>query len=332
MKPGEQREPDSMHVLLTGGGGMLGRAIRRLAPGVAPHWTILAPSHRELDLTNHGEATRFIGEGAFDLVVHAAARVGGIAANIADPIGFMLENLEINTNVIGSAREHKVPALLFAGSSCMYPKDSPDTLKEEHLLSGPLEPTNEGYALSKITGAKLCEYIASSDGLAYRTLIPCNLYGPGDHFEPERSHLVAAVLHKLHQAKISSRTEVEIWGDGTARREFLYVDDLARFILKSDAASLGEMPQYLNVGYGEDYSVADYYRMGAEAVGYSGSFTHNMEAPTGMKRKLMDSRRAQSYRWSAPTPPSEGLVATYQDYLARISADRASGQQGLETG
>lgn len=310
-----------MHVLLTGGSGMVGRAIRRLAPEVAPHWSILAPSHRELDLRNRDETGRFVGEGKFDLIIHAAARVGGIAANIADPVGYLIENLEINVNVIGGARAHNVPALLFMGSSCMYPKDLPDALKEEHLLTGPLEPTNEGYALSKITGAKLCEYIASRDGLAYRTLIPCNLYGPGDHFEPERSHLVAAILHKLHQAKMSGRTEVDIWGDGTARREFLYVDDLARFILKSDAASIGDMPQYLNVGYGEDYSVTDYYRMGAEAIGYRGNFTHNMEAPTGMKRKLMDSRLARRYGWHAPTSPGKGLAVTYQGYLARTASD-----------
>lgn len=300
---------------------MVGRAIRRLAPEVAPRKTIIAPSHRELNLMNRDETVHFIGHGRFDLIIHAAARVGGIAANIADPVSFLLENLEINANVVRGAREHKVPSLLFIGSSCMYPKDFPTILSEKHLLAGPLEPTNEGYALSKITGAKLCEYIASEDRLAFRTLIPPNLYGPGDHFETGRSHLLAAALHKLHQAKTCDEIAVEVWGDGTARREFVYVDDLAHFMLKSDTASIRKMPQYLNVGYGTDYSVTDYYRMAAAIVGYRGNFRHNLEAPTGMKQKLMDSSLAHMYGWSAPTSPADGLALAYEDYLARIEAN-----------
>lgn len=307
-----------MRVLLTGGSGMLGRAIRRLAPEAAPKKTIIAPSRRELDLSNHAETVRFIRDGRFGLIIHAAARVGGIAANIAEPVNFLLENLEINANVLRGAREEDVPSLLFIGSSCMYPKDFPTILSEKHLLAGPLEPTNEGYALSKITGAKLCEFIASEDKRAYRTLIPPNLYGPGDHFEPARSHLLAAALHKLHQAKTFEETKVEIWGDGTARREFVYVDDLAHFILRSDAASISKIPQYLNVGYGIDYSVSDYYRMAALVVGYRGTFRHNLEAPTGMKHKLIDSQLAYRYGWSAPTSPPIGLAMAYKDYLSRI--------------
>ena len=306
-----------MQVLLTGGSGLLGRALRRLAPAAAPAWSIVAPAHAELDLRDRQATARFFAAHRFDLVIHAAARVGGIAANIANPTAYLLDNLEINGNVIGEASRVRVPALLFLGSSCMYPKDLPRAIREEDLLSAPLEPTNEGYALSKIAGAKLCEFISAEQGLAFRTLIPSNLYGPGDHFEPGRSHLVAAALHKIHLAKLRGERSVEIWGDGTARREFLYVDDLARFILRSSPDSLRDQPMLMNVGTGIDHSILEYYRTGANVAGYSGGFSFNLEAPIGMRRKLLDSGRARDYGWTAPTDLATGMAAAYDDYRAR---------------
>lgn len=305
-----------MQVLLTGGSGMLGSAIRRLAPEEAPDWSIIAPNHEHLDLQDRRATARFFASNQVDLVVHTAARVGGIASNIAHPVAYLLDNLEMNDSVIGEACRTRVPGLLFLGSSCMYPKDLPHDLREEDLLSAPLEPTNEGYALSKITAAKLCEFVAAQEGLAFRTLIPCNLYGPGDHYEPERSHLIPAILHKLHQAKTENAGQVEIWGDGTARREFLYVDDLARFILRCTPDTLRGQPSCLNVGTGRDHSVLDYYRIGAQVTGYGGGFTFNLEAPTGMKRKLLDSKRAREFGWSSPTDLTVGMAATYEAYRA----------------
>lgn len=305
-----------MQVLLTGGSGLLGGAIRRLAPELAPDWILVAPTHADLDLQDRQATARFFAASGIDLVIHAAARVGGIASNIAHPMAYLLDNLEINNNVLREACRAGVPGLLYLGSSCMYPKDIPRPIREEDLLSSPLEPTNEGYALSKIAGAKLCEFISMEQGLAFRTLIPPNLYGPGDHFAPERSHLVAAILHKLHVAKTRGERSVEIWGDGTARREFLYVDDLARFILRATPATLREQPLLLNVGTGSDHSVHDYYRIGAKVTGYTGGFSFNLDAPVGMRCKLLDSRRAGEYGWSTPTGLVTGMAAAYGDYQA----------------
>lgn len=311
-----------VEVLLTGGSGMLGQAIRRLAQASGSRWSIAAPTRKELDLTDRSAVGDYLAGQQFDIVIHAAARVGGIAANMANPVDFLVDNIEINTNVIDQARRAGVPHLLFLGSSCMYPKDHRSPLVEEDILAAPLEPTNEGYALSKIAGAKLCQYVSAQIGLAYRTLIPCNLYGPGDHFTPPHSHLVASVLHKLHEAKEQTTDTVEIWGDGSARREFLYVDDLARYILDLEPDRIGQLPAYLNLGFGKDFSVLDYYRIGASVVGYEGSFRFNLDAPTGMRRKLMSSQRAQRHGWRPTTGIEAGMAAAYEYYRTTIAASQ----------
>lgn len=298
---------------------MLGRAIRRLAPKLAPGWSIAAPGRKELDLTDRAAVAAYLADRSFDLVIHAAARVGGIAANVANPVEFLVDNLEINTNVIDQARRAGVRRLLFLGSSCMYPKDYRNPLVEEDLLAAPLEPTNEGYALSKIAGAKLCQYAAAQNGLAYKTLIPCNLYGPGDNFMPPHSHLVASVLHKLHEATQSGAPSVEIWGDGSARREFLFVDDLARYILGLDGSRMEALPDCLNIGFGQDYSVLEYYQIGASVVGFGGSFRFNLDAPTGMRRKLMSSARAKKLGWKPATGIEAGMTAAYAYYRGTLA-------------
>lgn len=249
-----------------------------------------------------------------DFVVLAAAKVGGIQANVADPVGFLVENLEINNNVICAALAAGVNNLLYMGSSCMYPKDYNNPLKEEYLLAAPLEPTNEGYALAKISGAKLCEYCRKQYGVNYKTLIPCNLYGPGDHFKPGLSHLVAAIVDKIHKAKKNGEESVEIWGDGSARREFLYVDDLASFVCDS-LPILDRLPDYLNVGYGRDHSVLEYYQIAADALDYAGRFTFDTTKPVGMATKLLDSSLAYDYGWKPGTAPDEGIRKTYEYYL-----------------
>jgi len=303
-----------MKVLLTGSGGMLGMAILRVAREAAPDMEFVTSRSADCDLTDQLAVKKIFDAHGFDAVIHCAAKVGGIQANVDNPVEFMAENLAMNNNVILSALLQNVPKFLFLGSSCMYPKDYKNPLKEEYLLAAPLEPTNEGYALAKIVGAKLCEYIATSKNLAYRTLIPCNLYGPDDDFSPEKSHLIPAIIRKLHEAKENGSKEVEIWGDGTAAREFMYVDDLASFIVSS-LKKLEDLPLYLNIGIGDDHTVNDYYSVAAQVIGYEGEFIHDLSRPTGMMRKLVDISLAQKHGWKARTSLKDGLRKTVDYYV-----------------
>jgi GDP-L-fucose synthase len=232
---------------------------------------------------------------------------------MTDAIGFLSDNVCMSLNVIEGAYRADVRKLINLGSSCMYPKDYRSPLREEDLLAAPLEPTNEGYALSKLVGAKLCEFISRDRDYCYCTLIPCNLFGPGDDFSPERSHLIAAIVVKIHHALQTGSDNVEIWGDGEARREFLFVDDLADFLI-SVASRLEEVPPYLNVGYGVDYTIDDYYRMVARQMGFQGHFRHELSRPTGMRRKLLDSTRAAQLGWKPHTQIDDGVRQTVQHY------------------
>lgn len=309
-----------MKVLLTGGGGMLGRNL--LAEAGRRGIALVAPSRGELDLADAAACARFFRDVAPDVVIHAAARVGGIQANMRDQAGFLADNLVLGLNVVRTAAAMGVRRLVNIASSCMYPRDHRQPLREEDVLAAPLEPTNEGYALAKIACARLCAYLSREQGLAYRTILPCNLYGPHDHFGPERSHLVAACLHKLHQARAHGDGEVVVWGDGTARREFLYVGDLAAWILDV-LPRCSDLPDLLNVGAGDDHSVADYYRIAAEIVGWGGHFSFDTTRPVGMRRKLMDSTRAAAFGWRPVTDVRAGMRATYDWYLANASAGAA---------
>lgn len=304
-----------MRVLLTGGSGMLGQALRRLSPEIAPDLDLLAPFRADLPLTDRAAVARWFADNPVDAVIHAAARVGGIQANIADPVGFLSDNLVMNEAVIMGAHEAGVGRLVFLGSSCMYPRDHRQPLVEEDILAAPLEPTNEGYALSKIAGARLCDYVSRQyPGRAYRTLIPCNLFGAGDHFGSAASHLIAAVITKVVDARDAGADEVEIWGSGRARREFLDVDHLARFIL-TRLPDLGALPGLLNIGAGRDHSVDDYYRMVADLAGWQGRFVHDATRPEGMMAKLMSSARAESLGYRPPAGIEADLaraVAVYE--------------------
>lgn len=304
-----------MRVLLTGGSGMLGGALRRLSPEVAPDIRFLMPSRAELPLTDAAAVARWFADNPVDAVVHAAARVGGIQANIADPVGFLSDNLAMNDAVIMGAHRAGVGRLVFLGSSCMYPRDYRQPLVEGDILAAPLEPTNEGYALSKITGARLCDYVSRQyPNRAYRTLIPCNLFGQGDHFGSAASHLIAAVITKVVDARDNGTDRVEIWGSGQARREFLDVDHLARFIL-GRLPDLGALPQMLNIGAGRDHSVDEYYRMVAGLAGWQGEFTHDLTRPEGMMAKLMSSAQAETIGYRPPldiTPDLSRAIAAYE--------------------
>ncbi|CAN5379716.1 GDP-L-fucose synthase [soil metagenome] len=304
-------------ILVTGGTGMVGRNVRDAAAarGVA----VVAPPRSELDLQDERRTRAFISELQPSVIVHAAGRVGGIEANMREPVAFLTENLDIGRNVVLSARAAGVKRLINLGSSCMYPKDSPRPLTENDILSGPLEPTNEAYAIAKIAVQRLCDYVRTENPeYQYKTLIPCNLYGRYDAFDPRRSHLAAAVIPKLHHAKLANRPTVEIWGDGTARREFLYAGDLADAII-SAIERFDTLPPVMNVGAGLDHSVNDYYRIAAEVIGYRGSFVHDLSRPVGMKRKLMDVSLAQAWGWSPQTSLKDGLAKSYEHYVEAVA-------------
>jgi GDP-L-fucose synthase len=304
-----------MRVLLTGGNGMLGRAIKRAIDRQDTGWTVITPPSCELDLRDAVAVEKFFANENFDLVIHAAARVGGIKANMDDQSGFMTDNLLMNTHTIRSAQKRGIKNLINLGSSCMYPRDYRQPLVEEDVLAAPLEPTNEGYAIAKIAAARLCAYLSDQYDVNYRTFIPCNLYGPGDYFHPQKSHLIPAVILKIHNAMVSGSDTVEIWGDGTVRREVLFIDDLADFIVSS-APRLADLPSLLNLGRDHDYTVNEIYADIAAALGWKGRFTHKLDAPMGMTRKLMSSAKAKEYGWNPQTSLETGAKKAYEIFLS----------------
>jgi GDP-L-fucose synthase len=302
-----------MKILLTGGRGMVGRALQAHADAAA--YEILAPTSGELDLTDRAAVMAAVANAAPDLVIHAAGRVGGIQANIAQPAAFLTDNLAMGLNVITAAQAARVPQVINLGSSCMYPYEAPNPLVEEILGKGELEPTNEGYGLAKLAVARLCAFVSEEDPtLSYKTMIPCNLYGLYDKFEPEVSHLVPAIIRKIHLAKVSGAEQVEIWGDGTARREFMFVDDLADAIW-TGVARFDALPSVMNVGLGYDYSISEYYRYAAKVIGWKGTFVHDLTKPIGMKRKLLSVDRQVAFGWSPRTSLEDGLARSYAHFL-----------------
>lgn len=301
-----------MKVFLTGGSGMVGRNILE-HPCSSKH-QILAPSSAQLNLLNRDAVHEALSAWMPDMVIHAAGRVGGIQANMFNPIGFLQENLDMGVNIITSANSLGIPNLLNLSSSCMYPRDATNPLTEDMILTGVLEPTNEGYALAKIVTTRVCDYISREDAnKSYKTVIPCNLYGPYDKYDPDHSHMIPAVIHKLHEAKESGVGIVDIWGDGEARREFMSARDLAEFIYYA-IDHYQNMPQNLNVGLGMDYSIQEYYQAIASVVGYKGKFKYDIFKPVGMKQKLMDDSRLNGFGWHPKISLKDGLVDAYQFY------------------
>lgn len=302
-------------MFLTGGNGMVGRNI--LDNRAAMDWEIFAPSREELDLTDAIAVSSYIKRVKPDLVVHAAGRVGGIQANVAHPVEFLDINNVVGRNVIMGAWREGVKRLINLGSTCMYPAKAPNPLFEDMILTGALEPTNEGYALAKIMALRLCCYINREDPSSmFKTLIPCNLFGPHDKFDPKHSHLLPAIIHKIHQAKLNEETSVEIWGDGEARREFMYAPDLADAVLKA-AANINSCPDVMNIGLGYDFSINEYYAQVAEVIGWNGMFTYDLSRPVGMKQKLCSTRRASDWGWIAPTSLRVAIEKTYKFYCER---------------
>jgi GDP-L-fucose synthase len=304
-----------MKVLITGAGGMLGSALLRSFKASEDH-EVLPLTRLDLDLRSKPDFEKQLKDFSPDLIVHAAAKVGGIQANIANPVGFLADNLQMDSNIIRTSIENGVENLLYIGSSCMFPKDYRQPLVEGDILQAPLEPTNEGYAIAKIAGAKLCEYASKSFGVSYKTIIPSNLYGPRDNFNPGTSHLLASVIRKVHEAKVSRSNEIEVWGSGNARREFTYIDDLSEWVV-ARAADLSTLPPVLNVGIGVDYSINEFYRVALDSLGVSAELRHDLSKPEGMKSKLMDSTLArQNFDWNPQTDLESGLAKTYEWFLA----------------
>lgn len=276
---------------------------------------VIAPRSTELNLCDFNAVKDYLGKHQPDVVIHAAGKVGGIQANMREPVGFLMENLDMGRNIVWASRQTGIKRLINLGSSCMYPRNHNEPLREEMVLKGELEPTNEGYALAKVVTSRLCEYITREDAsFQYRTLIPCNLYGRHDKFEPAHSHLVPAIIHKLHQAKQAGQSSVEIWGDGTARREFMYAGDLADAMIRC-IKEFDSLPALMNVGLGYDYTINEYYEAAADVMGYTGEFVHDLSKPVGMARKLVSVERQKTWGWSAQSDLRAGIENTYDFYL-----------------
>lgn len=305
-------------VWITGGNGMVGRNLREHPR--AADWEILVPGRSELDLSDQRAVKDFVQTQRPDLVIHAAGQVGGIQANMADPVGFLVNNLDMGRNVIMAAFEAGVPAFINLASSCMYPRGRNHALRESDMMTGELEPTNEGYALAKIVSTRLCDYIARTHpDMMYRTVIPCNLYGRHDKFDPKASHLVPAIIAKVSKAVAEGEDEVEIWGDGSARREFMYAADLADAIWRAAEAPVS-LPQLMNIGLGDDHTILEYYQAVAKALGWTGQFRFDLDRPVGMQRKLSDVSLQREWGWNAPTSLQQGIAATIHFYQQQAQA------------
>jgi GDP-L-fucose synthase len=321
-------------IYVAGHRGMVGSAIVRNLQ-TKGFKNILTRTHAELDLTNQAQVKAFFEQEKPDQVYLAAAKVGGIYANNTFPAEFIYQNLMMEANVIHQAFEAGVKKLLFLGSSCIYPKMAPQPMTENALLTGTLEPTNEPYAIAKIAGIKLCEsynrQYGQSHGIDYRSVMPTNLYGPGDNYHPENSHVIPALIRRFHEAKMANAPEVLIWGTGAPRREFLYVDDMAAasvFVMELNKEIYDQhtepMQSHINVGFGADITIAELANAVAKATGYAGKIGLDSSKPDGPPRKWMDSGRLNRLGWHAQVDLDSGLTQAYQDFLKTCLPESAS--------
>ncbi|MFM0057529.1 GDP-L-fucose synthase [Paraburkholderia phytofirmans] len=299
-------------IFVAGHRGMVGSAlVRRLAAEGYPN--VITRSRKELDLTDQAAVNRFFESEKIDVVLLAAARVGGILANATQPGEFIYENLVIETNVIHAAYRAKVERLVFFGSSCIYPKQCPQPIREEYLLTSPLEPTNDAYAIAKIAGVKLCEAYNREYNTQYVALMPTNLYGPNDNYDLKSSHVLPALLRKAHEAKLNGDATLTVWGSGTPLREFLHVDDLAAatlFVLEHNVTE-----GLFNVGVGEDLSIRELAECICQVVGFEGELVFDASKPDGTPRKLLDVSRLAQMGWQATIGLTDGIASTYRDFV-----------------
>ena len=320
---------DGKRIYVAGHRGMVGGAIRRRLEERGH--AVIAASRQEVDLARQEATERFLDKARPDVVVVAAAHVGGILANHSFPRDFLYDNLAISMNLIEAAHRVGVEKLLYLGSSCIYPRLAEQPMREDALLTGPLEPTNEWYAVAKIAGIKLCQAYRRQFGADFIALMPTNLFGPGDNYHPEHSHVVGALILRFHQAKLSGAPSVAIWGSGSPLREFLFVDDLADACVFALENYSGD--QHLNCGSGQEHSIADLARVIARVVGYEGGLTFDPSKPDGMPRKLMDSSKLAGMGWVARTSLEDGLRVAYRAFLdnqGRFTTSRATAHADAE--
>ena len=305
---------------ITGHRGMVGSALVREAARLGGHDVITAGRDR-LDLLDQRAVFDFLAAEKPGVVIIAAAKVGGIHANATYPADFIYENLSIAANLVEGSRRAGVSRVLFLGSSCIYPKLAPQPMTEDCLLTSPLETTNEAYAIAKIAGLKLCQHYRAQHGLMYHSAMPTNLYGPGDNYHPENSHVIPALIRRFHEAKVANAPSVTIWGTGTPRREFLHVDDLAAACFH--LLGLDTPPDWVNVGVGDDVTIFELATLVAETVGFTGEILTDPTKPDGTPRKLMDVSKIKATGWSAVIPFRDGLAGAYGDFLASLEAGAA---------
>ena len=318
--------PSPSRTFVAGHKGMVGAALVRQLRSRG-HTDIVTRSHGELDLTDQAAVRAFFAEQKIDTVYLAAARVGGIHANNTFPAEFIYQNLMIEANVVHEAWRHGVGKLLLLGSSCIYPKLAAQPMREEYLLTGAIEPTNEPYAVAKIAGIKMCESYARQYGADFRSLMPTSLYGLGDNFHPENSHVIPALIRRFHEAKLNHTPNVVIWGSGTPRREFLYVDDMAAaavHVMELDRAAYAAitkpMQSHINIGTGRDITIGELAKLVGDVVGYAGRIEFDASKPDGAPRKLLDVSKIESLGWVPTTPIEAGLRHSYQEFLSLQAA------------
>lgn len=302
-----------MKVFVTGGSGMVGRNIVEylINRGIE----VLYPTSKEINLLDKETLKIFIQKNEPEMIIHCAGLVGGIQANINNPASFLYENTQMGLNIIMSSYESGVKKLINMSSSCVYPRNIKNPLSEEFILKGELESTNEGYSLAKIISTRFCEYLnRENNDLDYKTIIPCNLYGRYDTFDLNKSHMIPGAIKKIYDAKKNKEKNVIIWGDGSVRREFMYVEDLADFV-RYAIENFEQMPQNINVGLGFDYSINEYYQIIADVIGYKGTFVHDLSKPVGMKQKLIDNSKLKDFGWKHKTSLKDGIHKSYKFFL-----------------
>jgi GDP-L-fucose synthase len=307
-------------LFIAGHRGMVGSALVREA-GRLGGYQLLTATRDQLDLCDQRAVFDFLAAEKPDVVIIAAAKVGGIHANATYPADFIYENLSIASNLVEGSRRAGVPRALFLGSSCIYPKMAPQPMPEDCLLTGPLEVTNEAYAIAKIAGLKLCQHYRAQHGLMYHSIMPTNLYGPGDNYHPENSHVIPALIRRFHEAKERGDASVTIWGTGTPRREFLHVHDLAAACFH--LLALDSPPDWVNVGVGDDVTILELATLVAKTTGFTGEILTDPAKPDGTPRKLLDISNIQATGWQPAVPFREGLASAYQDFLATLTTGAA---------